>query len=152
MLRSSTCPLPFYTVQLLFILLVIVTVGCSPFRPSRSYNIDPVNYEPASGMDTAQLKGQAITIQANEPWQLSGVHVESGDTVKILAMGKWSQAPAFGVWSGPEGLASSPGKEVPWIAGGALMGKIGENGKPFEVGSETELRSTGKRRSLFVDQ
>jgi hypothetical protein len=47
------------------------------------------------------------------------------------------------VWSGPEGLEGT-GKEVPWIKANALMGKIGEQGKPFEIGAETELRATGE--------
>lgn len=148
-LKPNTDPASLYIAQILSIFFVIVTAACSPFPPSRSYSADPVNYEPASGMDTAQLKGQTLTIQANAPWQPSGVQVTSGDSLKILAMGKWSPAPAFDLWSGPEGLASSPGKEVPWIAGGALMGKIGNNGKPFEVGAETELRTTGDGEIYF---
>lgn len=117
--------------------------ACFSFSPSRSYLGDPVNYEPASGMATAHLKAHTRTIKANQPWQAFGVHVTAGETVKILAMGKWSQAPSLNVWSGPEG-SEGTGKEVPWIKANALMGKIGEQGKPFEIGAETELRATGE--------
>ena len=130
------------TLLLLFLLSILLLPGC--FRSSRSYDADPTNYEPSSGMDTAQLKGHTAAIQANEPWQSSGVQVESEDTVKILATGKWSVAPALGLWSGPEGMSASLGKEVPWIALSALMGKIGEKGKPFEIGSELEIQAKGK--------
>jgi Caspase domain len=117
--------------------------ACVQFPPSRTYDADPVNYQPSTGMVTTQLTGHAVTIEANQPWQSSGVHVAPGERVKILAMGKWSQAPAMNVWSGPEGLEGI-GKEVPWIKANALMGKIGEQGKPFEVGAATEFRSTGE--------
>ena len=133
---------------ILFLLLLLVMPGC--FRPSQSYDATQANYEPASGIDTSHLQGHTATIQANKPWQRSDVQVESGDSVKILAMGKWSPAPAFGLWSGPEGLSSDLGKEVPWIPLAALMGKIGENGKPFEVGPELALRATGNGELFFA--
>ena len=126
----------------------VFMTGCPTFNPSRTYDADLVNYEPSSGMTTARHKGHTTTIQANAPWQPSGVQVASSDTVKILALGKWSQAPGFNVWSGPEGLDGT-GKEVPWINANALMGKIGEKGKPFEVGSELELRATGEGELFF---
>ncbi len=148
MVRCNLLKNPGYTGLLLFLLLILVIPGC--FRPSRSYDALPANFEPASEIDTSQLKGHTVTIQANTPWQRSGVQVESGDTVKILAMGKWSPAPAFGLWSGPEGFSSDLGKEVPWIPLAALMGKIGDNGKPFEVGPELALRATGKGDLFFA--
>ena len=150
MLRPTPYPFSFSWLQLLFMLFLVLTVGCSPFRASRSYDTDPVNFEPSSGMATAHLKGHKATIQANEPWQPSGVQVKSGDALKILAIGKWSAAPAFGVWSGPEGLSKDLGKEVPWIPLAALMGKIGEKGKPFEVGPEVELKASGNGELFFA--
>jgi len=125
------------------VLNYLVIAGCLQFSPSRTYDTDSVNYEPSTGMNIVGLQGHTSTIQANQSWQSSGVHVEPGTALKILAMGKWSQAPAFNVWSGPEGL-SGTGKEVPWINANALMGKIGEEGKPFEIGPECELRATGE--------
>lgn len=131
------------------LLVCLITAGCPTFSPSRSYVNDPVNYEPSTGMEISGLKGQTLTIQANQPWQPSAVHVTPGTAVKILAMGKWSQAPAFNVWSGPEGLPGT-GKEVPWINSNALMGKIGPEGKPFEIGSECELRAIGEGELYFA--
>ena len=127
---------------------LILATACVSFPPSRSYEQDPVNYEAASGFTTDGLKGKTLTVEANQPWQKSEVHVFAGNHIKILAMGKWSQAPAFNVWSGPEGL-SGTGKEVPWINANALMGKIGQKGKPFEVGPNTELRATGEGDLYF---
>jgi len=139
-IRQNTDRILLYT-TLLF--SIVFMTGCPTFNPSRTYDADLVNYEPSSGMTTAHLTGHTVTIQANAPWQPSGVQVVSDDTVKILALGKWSQAPGFNVWSGPEGL-NGTGKEVPWINANALMGKIGDKGKPFEVGSELELRAKGE--------
>ncbi len=123
--------------------------GCVNFSPSRSYENTLINYEAASGLSTNGLAGQTLTIQANQPWQKSGMHVSPGSTIKILAIGKWSQAPAFNVWSGPEGLAGT-GKEVPWVKANALMGKIGTEGHPFEVGPERELRATREGELYFT--
>lgn len=127
----------------------MLATACVSFPPSRSYEQDIVNYEAASGFATDRLTGQTLTVEANQPWQKSEVHVSSGNTIKILAMGKWSQAPTFNVWSGPEGL-SGTGKEVPWINANALMGKIGAKGKPFEVGPKSEIRATGEGHLYFA--
>ncbi len=128
----------------------VLTVGCIQFPPSRSYEQDPINYEPSTGFNIEQLQGHTVTIQANQPWQSSGVHVKPGVQIKVLAMGKWSLAPALNVWSGPEGLSSGPGKEVPWINSNALMGKIGVEGKPFEIGPECEVQATGEGDIFFA--
>ena len=132
-----------YTTFCLAMIFGNLLSGCLQFNPSRTYDADIVNYQASSGIVATPLNGHTRTIEANQPWQASGVTVTPGDTVKILAMGKWSQAPALNIWSGPEGLDGT-GKEVPWINANALMGKIGEQGKPFEIGTETELRATGE--------
>lgn len=133
-----------YWFSIALLLLSHLLTACVQFPPSRSYDADFVNYQPSAGMSTARLTGQRSTIQANQPWQASGVRVGPGDRVKIVAIGKWSQAPAFNIWSGPEGMGGSGGKEVPWVKQNALMGKIGEQGRPFEVGAALELQSTGE--------
>lgn len=134
---------------LLGIIMSVFTTSCVTFPPSRSYEHDPVNYEPSQGLKTDHLQGHTVTIHANQTWQPTGIHLTPKTTLKILAMGKWSQAPAFNVWSGPEGL-SGTGKEVPWINANALMGKIGAEGKPFEVGPERELRATEEGELHFA--
>ena len=119
-------------------------------NPSRSYNGDLANYEPSTGMVTAHLDGHTATIQATKPWQPSGIQIASGDIIKIVALGKWSLSPSLNIWSGPEGIPSGTWKEVPWVNSNALMGKIGDKGKPFEIGSETELRATGEGPLYFA--
>ena len=104
---------------------LMLAPGCVSFPPSRSYENNLINYEAASGFAANGLMKHTLSVQANQRWQQSGVHVASGSTIKILAMGKWSQAPAINVWSGPEGLDSGPGKEVPWINSNALMARLG---------------------------
>lgn len=128
----------------------LLMVGCISFPPSRSYDQDTVTYQPSTGLNIEHLQGHTVTIQANQPWQSSGIRVTPGVQMKILAMGKWSLAPAFNIWSGPEGLASGPGKEVPWINSNALMGKIGAEGKPFAIGPECEVQATGEGDLYFA--
>lgn len=64
-------------------------------------------------------------------------------------MGKLSLAPLFNIWSGLEGLPGTR-KEVPCINSNALMGRIREQGKPFEIGPECELQATGEGTIYFA--
>ncbi|WP_342349640.1 caspase family protein [uncultured Nitrospira sp.] len=134
---------------LLWILICLFTTGCLAVPPSQSYENTLINYEPLIGMNISHLQGQTLAVDANQPWQKSNVHITPGTNLKILAMGKWSLAPLLNIWSGPEGL---PGtwKEVPWINSNALMGRIGEQGKPFEIGPECELLATGEGTLYFA--
>ncbi|HOX47011.1 MAG TPA: hypothetical protein PK668_25670 [Myxococcota bacterium] len=104
-----------------------------------------------------------LVVDASKPWQDTGVRVPRGAQVVVKAQGSWSDGPeepghpgpepmvrnARGVWRGwpedlgcfgPEGVvarpgqASQPGPEVPWITPLALMGRLGPDGRPFEIG------------------
>ncbi|MCA9473211.1 MAG: caspase family protein [Nitrospirales bacterium] len=134
---------PRYTRSCLFFLLIlhmVLMTGCV-FSPSKSYDGARVNYIAYRGLDSAHAATQTVTVEANKAWQPSGVELQENSKVKILAMGKWSPWPALNIWSGPEGNPKA-GKEVPWITSSALMAKIGENGKPFEIGNEREFQAT----------
>ena len=120
-----------------------LVTACISFPPSQSYDQTIVNYAAFRGLETAQATKHTISIEANKAWQPSGISLTENTKVKIVAMGKWSPWPAMNIWSGPEGNPKA-GKEVPWITSSALMGKIGENGKPFEVGAEREFQATAK--------
>ena len=129
-----------------FILFVLIALGlqgtgCLSFPPSRSYDADVKNYEAFQGVDTTGVAPKTLTVKANERWQSSDVRLTKNTQVKVVAMGKWSPWPAMNVWAGPEGNPSSA-KEVPWVTGSALMAKIGEKGKPFEIGPSQEFRAT----------
>ncbi|HEY71845.1 MAG: hypothetical protein DRJ03_03165 [Chloroflexi bacterium] len=81
-------------------------------------------------------------IFAYRSWQSVGVRVREGDEVRILAQGTWLYTP--GEYHGPEGHRrySSPAfYPLPNVPGGALIGRIGEDGEPFYVGQRVRWRA-----------
>ena len=129
--------------------LLLIMTSCVAFPPSQSYENTIVNYAAYTGVVASRAMNTHITVHANQAWQPSGLQLTTNMKVKVVAMGRWSPWPAINMWSGPEG-APKAGKEVPWITGSSLMAKIGENGKPFEIGTEEEFRSTGEGPLLFA--
>jgi hypothetical protein len=82
-------------------------------------------------------------IYAYRGWQSTGVQVSQGDIYTIRAKGSWLYSPFAGP-NGPEGHRrfSAPGfYPLPRVGGGALIGRIGEDGQPFYVGSRTSGRA-----------
>lgn len=74
-------------------------------------------------------------IYAYRDWQSVGVRVNPGDVIRIRARGTWLYTP--GEYHGPEGHGRYRAPQfypLPGVPGGALIGRIGENGRPFYVG------------------
>jgi len=74
-------------------------------------------------------------IYAYRDWQSMGVQLHPGDLVHIRVRGEWLYTP--GEYHGPEGHARYPAPmfyPIPHVAGGVLIGRIGETGQPFVVG------------------
>ena len=78
-------------------------------------------------------------VYAYRQWQSTGVKLEEGDRFSLRARGQWSYSPDVGL-HGPEGGLWAPD----WypmtgnrdrVMGGALLGRVGEEGRPFYVGS-----------------
>lgn len=78
------------------------------------------------------------TIYAYRQWQSAGVEVQKGDRLSLRASGEWLYSPLVGL-HGPEGggRPSPAWYPVARIPGGALLGRVGENGEPFYVGRRT---------------
>jgi hypothetical protein len=93
------------------------------------------------------------TIQANAPWQGTGVSVSPGQFVCVAAHGLWSHGPqgiqAMRPFYGPQGFGKDEPNLIPEVVSrtGALVGRIGTNA-PFLIekqlcfipGSPGELR------------
>ena len=89
-------------------------------------------------MPVAQESLTSPRIFAYRDWQSVGVRVQEGDTLQIRAKGIWLYTP--GEYHGPEGHARyrAPGfYPLPGVRGGALIARIGEDGKPFYVGGRS---------------
>jgi hypothetical protein len=75
-------------------------------------------------------------VYAYRGWQSTGIQLHKGDQYFIHAEGIWLYSPYAGP-NGPEGhsryLAPSF-YPLPNVRGGALIGRVGEEGRPFYVG------------------
>jgi hypothetical protein len=74
-------------------------------------------------------------VYAYRDWQSVGVFVQKDDRLLIEASGVWLYTP--GEYHGPEGHARYPAPSfypLSGVAGGTLIGRIGEMGRPFLVG------------------
>jgi hypothetical protein len=74
-------------------------------------------------------------IYAYRDWQSVGVQVNQGDLIRIRAQGTWLYTP--GEYHGPEGHHKYRAPDtypINAIAGGVLLGRIGEAGNLFIVG------------------
>jgi hypothetical protein len=76
-----------------------------------------------------------IRIYAYRDWQSTGLRVYEGDLLTIQAAGSWLYTP--GEVHGPQGHRTYRAPSfypLPSVPGGALIGRIGEEGKPRYVG------------------
>ena len=85
---------------------------------------------------------RTVTVPAKaENWSNSGVIVHPRSTYEITATGQWRASGLF-PWGTPDG-SKSPLRLAPTIIPGldfmVLIGKVGENGTPFVVGSRHTL-------------
>ena len=75
-------------------------------------------------------------VYAYRGWQSTGVQLSKGDGYTIRAEGTWMYSPFAGP-NGPEGHYRYRAPDfypLPNVGGGALIGRVGEDGKPFYVG------------------
>jgi hypothetical protein len=80
-------------------------------------------------------------IYAYRDWQSTGVRVGQDDLLTVEAEGEWTYTP--GEVHGPEGhrVYRAPRfYPLPDVPGGALIGRIGEEGAPFYVGQRMNRR------------
>jgi hypothetical protein len=82
-----------------------------------------------------------VTVNASEPWQDTGLYIEAGQAITILASGSWGD---------PAGTTNAGGRTSQILNGrrneiampGApvmmLVARIGPQGAPFRVGLRTE--------------
>ena len=80
----------------------------------------------------------AITVQANQPWTNTGLTVRKGQSIRFTSTGNIQLSDDINDIAGPDGAksgrmaANAPMRQVP---AGELLGKVGETGQPFPIGS-----------------
>ena len=133
--------------SIIFIFLSLLTACVIAPPPSNN------NYAQTEKNVTINDKDRrSFKIYANKAWQQPGVYLTKGATVSIRANGKWSPWPEIGIHCEPNGDASTGVLvgEVSWVPPCALMAKLGHQGRPFLVGSETEFTAEQEGHLFFA--
>ncbi len=89
---------------------------------------------PAEWKPTRRSDDLSYTIYSYRQWQSVGLKLETGDHYTLRADGEWAYSPIVGLHGPAGGLPSVSTYPLPGHRGGALLGRIGENGQPFYVG------------------
>lgn len=89
---------------------------------------------------------KVLQVDAATPWTASGMMVQSGERLTIIAKGQATTvlSPTEVIFTGPEGfggLEPHPNHPVPDAAQWSLIAKIGSNGDPFYVGGAITITS-----------
>ena len=91
----------------------------------------------------AACGGDTITVPAASTWTDTGRHVVQGQSILISARGQVRASPTLSC--GPEGFPDRPQwskySVIPDVPHGALIGKIGHDGRAFPVGRQLTGRA-----------
>jgi len=97
------------------------------------------------------LREREVDVQAADGWVRTAIEVRDGQDLWFESRGEVRWGP--GRKDGPGGEGGSPrntGRPMPSRAAAALIGKIGENGGPFFIGSEKGPIKVRGRGTLFL--
>lgn len=105
----------------------------------------------AVGTSGTLANGRTIQVAANRQWTDTGIDVNAGDRVSFQSSGEITFGRSPGQTASVDGNASARSASYPdpSAPAGALIGKIGANGKPFGIGSQTQLSMPASGR-LFL--
>jgi hypothetical protein len=97
------------------------------------------------------LAGTTINVPANAAWTDTGITVNAGDKVMFQASGTINYGQSAGQSASPDGAgerrANYPDPTVPV---GALIAKVGNNGKPFAIGNQRQALGMPGSGRLFL--
>jgi hypothetical protein len=107
---------------------------------------------PGRGRGGAAVPGMTLVRAAgNQPWSDTRVLVNKGDQVRFQATGEVQISE--GNMAGPEGKAGIYQEQIFPVRGlppGALIGKVGANGRPFPIGASTDVIVMPATGTLFL--
>ncbi|MBI5291439.1 MAG: hypothetical protein HY872_06140 [Chloroflexi bacterium] len=91
----------------------------------------------------------AVSVPANVYWYNTRIAVKQGQQLEFTASGTWFSG--IEPWTGPEGNSQEQCGAYPVPCGnlGALVGKVGDNGTPFKIGSFS-IQATPADGILFL--
>jgi hypothetical protein len=93
-------------------------------------------------MPTLQEEMASTQVFAYRGWQSTGIRLEPGETAMIRAKGDWLYTP--GEWHDANGHERFPAPyfyPMTGVAGGVLLGRIGESGVIYQVGTRGYIYS-----------
>jgi hypothetical protein len=108
-------------------------------RTAFNYN-GPVGAANAVGTTGSLANGRTIQVIANKQWTDTGIDVNAGDRVVFQGSGEITIGRSPGQTASVDGNGSFRSAQYPDpnAPGGALIGKVGNNGKPFGIGSQSQ--------------
>jgi hypothetical protein len=93
---------------------------------------------PVATAGQAQARGRTVRVNANVPWNDTGISVKAGDMLTFQPSGQINFGQSPGQQAAPDGnpAAHSPNYPIPALNAGTLIGKVG-NSAPFGIGTNT---------------
>jgi hypothetical protein len=93
---------------------------------------------PAPVATAGQAQGRTVRVNANVPWNDTGINVKAGDMLTFQPSGQINFGQSPGQQAAPDGnpAAHSPNYPIPALNVGTLIGKVG-NSAPFGIGTNT---------------
>lgn len=129
-------PLRYIQVLTALTVLVLSVAACAPAKQYQAPVLTPLD----AG------RAQTIIIHADGDWQGAGIRVDQGEVYDLTASGRWSNSAIICGWTEADGAGASPLCRNDISGYGlvthALIGKVGETGKPFQVGKSLRLTPT----------
>ncbi len=83
-----------------------------------------------------------------KPWQDSGLDLQQGRRYRCIARGDWNSSPLFGP-STADGSSTLDNALGATLRNQSLVGRVGPNGRPFQLGCDLIFTSPGSGR-LFI--
>lgn len=86
--------------------------------------------------------GSTITVSGNQPWTPTGITVRKGDLISLSTTGEVQLSTDSNDVATPDGARSgryAARARLPRTLAGALIGRIGNSGQPFGIGSQTSI-------------
>ena len=106
----------------------------------------------AVGTSGTLANGRTIQVAANRQWTDTGIDVAAGDRVMFQSSGEVTFGRSPGQTASPDGNGSyhSASYPDPTAPVGALIGRVGTNGKPFGIGTQSQALGMPAAGRLYL--
>jgi hypothetical protein len=84
----------------------------------------------------------AVTVNGNQPWTSTGITVRRGQRLNFTTSGEVQLSPDANDVATADGAKTpryAPNSPLRNVLAGALIGRIGPNGRPFAIGTQTTI-------------